>query len=114
MTVTSLMDGNASIYISSGGGVLGGVGHESVRKAAQAFVESLEVCASDFGSGPIQDFPPADQIRFYALSQSGRLHSEEISRVDVEARNHPLHSCYVSAQAVITELRQVSENNGQP
>jgi hypothetical protein len=39
-TVTSLSDGNASIYVSSGGGYLGGVGKPAMNKAAQNFVRT--------------------------------------------------------------------------
>src|SRR4051812_47928164 len=37
-TLVALSDGNASIYLSSGGGYLGGGAHETIRKAAQAMV----------------------------------------------------------------------------
>lgn len=113
VTVISLMDGNASIYIRDGGIVVGGVDHESVRKAAQAFVESLETCASDFKPGPIQDFPSTDQIRLYALSRSGLLHSEVISVADPEALNPSLASCHMAAQGVITEMRLVTQKKPQ-
>ena len=37
-TVTYLSDGNASIYVSSGGGYLGGVGKPAINEAAKNFV----------------------------------------------------------------------------
>ena len=33
-TLVSIIDGNASMYLSSGGGIIGGYGHENCRKAA--------------------------------------------------------------------------------
>lgn len=38
-TVVAMSDGSASVYLSSGGGYLGGIGQESIRKAAQNAVE---------------------------------------------------------------------------
>ncbi len=37
-TAIALADGSASIYLSTGGGSIGGAGHESIRKAAQRMV----------------------------------------------------------------------------
>jgi hypothetical protein len=41
-TVFAVADGNASIYLSNGGGFIGGIGHESVRKAAKAMVSTAK------------------------------------------------------------------------
>jgi hypothetical protein len=38
-TVVAFADGSASIYLSTGGGHIGGVAHENVRKAAKALVD---------------------------------------------------------------------------
>ena len=40
VTIVALDDGNASIYLGTGGGFIGGFGHESCRRAAKS------VCAS--------------------------------------------------------------------
>jgi hypothetical protein len=34
-TVVALSDGTASVYLSSGGGFIGGIGQEPIRKAGQ-------------------------------------------------------------------------------
>src|SRR6267378_1323490 len=41
-TVVAIADGSASIYLSSGGGFIGGVAHENVRKAAKAMVDTAK------------------------------------------------------------------------
>jgi hypothetical protein len=38
-TLIALADGSASIYLSSGGGTIGGIAHETIRKAAQRMVQ---------------------------------------------------------------------------
>ena len=39
-TIVAVSDGSASIYLSNGGGYLGGGGHESIRNAASKMVEA--------------------------------------------------------------------------
>src|SRR5437764_5181818 len=38
MTLMALADGSTSMYLSNGGGVIGGQGHEAVRRANAAFL----------------------------------------------------------------------------
>jgi len=37
-TIVAFISGDASFYTSTGGGVIGGIGHENVRNAARKFV----------------------------------------------------------------------------
>ena len=112
-TVISTLSGEASIYFSSGGGILGGVAYDRVRSAARAFVSAAEGCASDLVPGPPQALPQPGHVRFFAHSRNGLLHSEEIAEAEVQEPDHPLHPCYRAAQEVITELRLASPSPGR-
>lgn len=112
-TVVSTLNGDASIYFSSGGGILGGVGYDTVRSAAQAFVSAAEDCATNLSPGPPQSLPQPGNVRFFAHSRSGLLHSAEIAETDVQEPDHPLFPCYRAAQEVITRLRLASPRPGR-
>jgi len=111
-TLVSLSTGSASLYLSTGGGVVGGEAHQPVREAAQAFVESLGACSAGFTPDPAQDLPPAGQVRFYALARSGLLRSEAVAEAELAGGKHPLSPCFQAARGVIARLRAVSE--GKP
>ena len=104
-TIISTIEGAASLYTSTGGGVIGGEAHERVRTAAVRFVQAVESCASQMSTGPIQSLPAPGHVRFYAHSRAGLLHSAEVTERELEGGTSPLAPCYVAAQDVITELR---------
>ena len=41
-TLVAFLSGDASLYLSSGGGVIGGGGHENVKQAVNAFITKAE------------------------------------------------------------------------
>src|SRR5262245_33411054 len=57
-TIVFLSDGTASLYLSSGGGILGGGSHESVSLAGARLLESLEVSFPSLHRGAASA-PPA-------------------------------------------------------
>src|SRR5689334_11853584 len=64
-TLVSIIDGNASMYLSTGGGVIGGYAHATVREAATDFVNTGQSYFSKMN--PVDSFPlpKADNVRFY-------------------------------------------------
>jgi len=65
--------GDASLYTSTGGGVLGGIQHESVREAAQNLIllsNRYTNKATKTNSTPL---PEIDEVRFYFLTSGGLL-----------------------------------------
>ena len=111
-TVVSMCDGNASLYTTSTFGVLGGIGHESVRIASTNFVTEAQ---SHFDAAtPTTDFPyPASEhVRFYLLGFDGvRVIDAEI--VSVQERADPRFAMWTAGQRVLTELRLLTEKSSQ-
>ena len=108
MTLVSIIDGNASIYLSSGGGVIGGVAHESVRKAAIDFVNAGEKYISKMVSVDTFPLPKMDNARFYVLTNKGKYSiEEEMDKIENGKSN--LESFFYSGDKVITELRLTTE-----
>lgn len=108
VTVFALSDGNASIYLSTGGGFIGGVGHEAVRHAAVAMVRvagSLVPLLS-----PTETFPLPDRGRtiFYLRTEAGVLTGSATEK-ELAQRRHALSPLFFAGQDVITQYRLVSE-----
>jgi hypothetical protein len=107
-SVVALCDGNASLYTTGNFGVLGGIGHASVREAASDFVR---VAQSHYAHGkPATDFPypRTDHVHFYLLGYDGvRLLESEISAL--QQQNRSLLQLFASGQNVLTQLRLLTE-----
>jgi hypothetical protein len=110
-TVTALSDGNASLYTTGTFGIIGGFAHARVRAAA------LELCAVAEkhldGAQPTNDFSYAGQgrIRFYLLTPEG-VRTLEADENALVAGSHPHSELFAKANAVLSELRVVTETAG--
>jgi hypothetical protein len=109
-TVVSFCTGDASLYTTSTFGVIGGIGHESVKKAAYEFVTEAGKFYDD--SKPITEFPypSADRIRFYLMTFKG-VRVIDSSIEDATTPTGRYVSLFSKAQDVLTELRLVTEKN---
>jgi hypothetical protein len=106
-SLVALADGTASLYTSSGGGVIGGGMHAKVKQAA------IELCqhAAPLGNLPrVTEFPsPGPQrVRFYLLTLDGVRGAEEPEST-LAAGGHRLSALFLAGHAVITQLRVVAE-----
>ena len=75
-TVVAFSDGNASVYVNSGGGFIGGASHESIRKAAQRMVT---ICRRVSASNARYDNVPttsAFSSDFLSVNRCGDFHGE--------------------------------------
>jgi hypothetical protein len=107
-TVVSMLDGHASLYTTSTFGVLGGIGHESVRTASRKFVSLAQSHYEAADPTTEYAYPVADHVRFYLLGFEGvRVIDAEISTV--EKRNDKHSSMWIAGQGVLTELRLLTE-----
>ena len=107
-TIVALQDGTASMYLSGGGGVIGGQGHESVRKAAAALIAAVERSATAFPEHGPQALPQSGGVRLYAHSKLGLLASPELSQEALISGAHPLSPCFLALNDLLTQLRLVS------
>ncbi len=104
-TVAALADGTASLYLETGGGVIGAGRHESVHRRAIAFVdcavEHLELGAQVTESPPK---PSKGEVRFHWLSDDG-IRSAVALELALEAGNHPLSPLYRAGQELLEQIR---------
>ncbi|HEY8644013.1 MAG TPA: hypothetical protein VIO84_14765 [Candidatus Dormibacteraeota bacterium] len=112
-TLFALHDGTASLYLSSGGGVIGGHAHLAVRDAGRRFLLTLEQALPLMSPDPSGEKPPSGMTDLRALTPGGRY----AARVATELLGrgpHPLAAAFHAGQAVIAELRRVAESSQPP
>ena len=104
-TVLAAADGSASIYLSSGGGYIGGgQKYPVIRNAALHAVQIAASLLSQFKSTETIDLPPADEVFFY-LKTSNELHLAVAKEADLRAETDPLASLGAMMQEIITQYR---------
>ena len=107
-TVVSMRDGMASLYTTSSFGIIGGEGHESVRRAATRYVK---VAGQLVQSGkPVTEFayPKRGQVLYYILTYDGvrQIVGDETA---IGRGSDPTRPLFAAAQDVLTELRLITE-----
>jgi hypothetical protein len=106
-TLFTLADGTTSLYLSSGGGVIGGQGHETVRQANAAFLDAANRVRGELRLTTEFPVPAVGQMIFCALTDAGIL-TWGGPDVELGAGRHPLSPLFVAGHGVLTQLRLVS------
>lgn len=108
VTVVSLCDGTSSIYTTSTFGVIGGIGHESVRSAAVQFVSAAEKHHDSAAPTKEYPYPKPGRVRFYLVCFDGvRVIDED--EVALKTGKDPCSDLWAAGQHVMTELRSITQ-----
>lgn len=111
VTVAAYADGTASVYLSSGGGFLGGgQAHESIRSAAKRTIEIASELRSSMKPTTTFPLPQTGQVIFYVRTKSNVL-TASASEQDLRSHVSPLFKLGDSAQVIITEYRRFQPRN---
>jgi len=104
-TLVAIADGTASLYLSSGGGIIGaGQKHESVRRSAKALVSTAAKSANLLTPTATFPLPKAGKVRFYVRTLANTL-TAEVNTEELGKNQHVLSPLFHAAQSLITELR---------
>ena len=112
-TLVAFATGDASLYFSTGGGVIGGVTHENVARAARHFVSTAQGYTDRMEIVTTTPLPDPGKVRFYLLTPQGIL-AAKADEKDLGKRRHELSPLFYAGQEVITELRLISEQQSKP
>jgi hypothetical protein len=110
VSVVTASSGDASIYFSTGGGIIGGIGHEDVRRAAIAFVKATGRERTLLTPTTESGHPPVGQVRFFTRAVDG-LRSATVAENQLRSGTHALSPLYLKGQDVIAQLRLVTGAN---
>jgi hypothetical protein len=108
VTLACFANGDARLYYKTGGGMVGGISHEKVRKAAQEFSSLARKALPRMSRVTSYPVPHEDRVRFYVLTPRGVFTTETDREVLGEPGNE-LAPLFYSGQEVVTQMRQVQE-----
>jgi hypothetical protein len=105
-TVVAFSDGSASVYLSSGGGFIGGASHESIREAAQKMVAIAAQCQAQAHATTTYPLPERSQVIFYLLTDVG-IFTANAPEEEMSSHRHPLSKLGDAGQDIITQYRLI-------
>jgi hypothetical protein len=108
VTIVAVSDGNASIYLSNGGGFMGGGSHESVRNAAKRMVAAAVECQRHAHPTSTYPLPERGTVNFYFLTDGGVL-TASASEADLTQHRSPLAALGEASQNVIAQYRMIQK-----
>ena len=108
-TVVSLRDGTASLYISTGGGILGGY---IARQEAKRFVTEAEKHLARMKPEKSFPYPKAGHMKFYVLTRGG-VFTAEADEKELLSEKHTHFPLFLAANEVLTVLRTQMEGESQ-
>ena len=107
-TTVSYQTGDASLYLSSGGGVIGGGQHQNVNNAAKQFVKTAQTFLDKTKKTETTPLPEKDVVKFYLLTNKGIFVGQE-SMTNFENKSSPLLRLFEEGNNLLTELRKTNE-----
>jgi hypothetical protein len=112
VTLVCFATGDASLYYRTGGGMVGGSAHETVRKAAvELVVQARETLPRMIQAGG-HPLPGPGKVRFYVLTPKG-IYTTETDRESLADPESPFALLYYSGQDVVAKMRLVQEQKSR-
>jgi hypothetical protein len=108
-TVSAYETGDASMYLNTGGGVIGGGQHENVRNAVFPYVAKGQSFLDKATLTESTPLPDKNCVRFYFLTNKGKFMVQENMK-NIEAETSEWLTLFEEANKVLSELRLTSEN----
>ena len=108
VTILASSVGDASVYTTGTFGIIGGIGHENAREAALAFIECAKKHVSLASLTTDISYPDYQHVRFFFVMDSG-VRSVSFPAHDVQNKDTEAYDLYVHGQAVLTEMRQITQ-----
>jgi hypothetical protein len=110
--VFGLLDGTASVYLSSGGGFIGGQGKPHIASAARKLVEVARSLAGGWPLSSDHPTPAAGRVRFSIFTPAG-VREVEVGEQELMDGKSELGLVFDAAQAIITGYRIAERKDGR-
>ena len=112
-SVVAAFDGSASIYLSSGGGFIGGgQGRAEIRAAAAHAIKIADQCIAHFEPVSAADLPERGTVYFYARTATALVRGTASEKALSEGTD-PLQALGGAMQSVITQYRLFQTKKAQ-
>jgi hypothetical protein len=103
-TLACFASGDAGLYMSTGGSIMGGAGKAKVSSAARAAVEAAQAHLHDLAPTTDHPGPPAGRVSFYLLTTLG-LMGADVDEDVLAHDDHPLSALFADIQRIVAEIR---------
>ena len=108
VSVLASLTGDASIYASDGGALLGGVGVQPVRSAAVDATREAERHRDQLAPVSTYEFPPSGYVKFYVRTRAGVYATER--RIEVlKDKSDSLYPLYDAVEAVRAQMEKITK-----
>lgn len=107
-TTIAYQSGDASLYISSGGGIIGGIGHAKVRNSAKQLVTLAQTYLDKAIKTETTPLPMANEVQFYLLTNKGVFVGQDQIK-NFENDSSPWFKLFELGNVLMKELRMTTE-----
>lgn len=108
-TITSFATGDASLYLSSGGGTIGsGQASPEVAAAAKQFVGAAAAYVPSMEKTSNTPLPQAGEVNFYAVTPEG-VYGATRNEQELGERKDAFSPLFYAGQEVLTQIRLLQE-----
>ena len=108
-TLVAILEGTVSLYLSSGGGIIGAGAHADVFAVAKRFVTTMERHRNALKPTSDPPLPGSGGVRFIARTFEETLASDEVPTEELGEGQHALSPVFDVAQELIAVVRQASD-----
>lgn len=107
-TTVAYQTGDASLYLSSGGGVIGGGKYQNVNNASKQFVSLAQTFLDKTTKVKETSLPTTNEIKFYFLTNKGVYVGQEQIK-NFENNSSLWLKLFEEGNNVLSELRKISD-----
>jgi hypothetical protein len=107
-TTVAYQTGDASMYLSSGGGVIGGGQHQNVNIVAKQFIKIAQTFLEKTVKTDTKTLPNKDEVKFYLLTNKGIFVGQEKMK-NFENNTSTWLRLFEEGNNVLTELRKTTD-----
>lgn len=107
-TTVIYQTGDASLYLSTGGGVIGGGQHQNVNNASKQFISLAQTFLDKTTKTEMTDLPKTNEVKFYLLTNKGIYVGQEQMK-NFENNSSAWLKLFEKGNNVLSELRKTSE-----
>ena len=108
VTMVTYLTGDASIYFSTGGGVIGGGHHQSVNDAAVQFMQISQTYLDKTKKTQSTPLPETDNVIFYFLTNKGIFVGKDQMK-NIMNNSSVWSDLFAEGNVVMNELRLLTE-----
>jgi hypothetical protein len=108
VTMAAFQTGDVSLYFSTGGGILGGIGRPELAALAKESVAALAPMVSQLTRDDASEPPGPGEICFYVLTPGGRFTARAMTS-DMVKRDGPIVQLVRLSGALLTKVREAEQ-----